>query len=123
MRFGEFLVHSNTVSEQAVLRALGEQQRRRPYIPQLMVEAKCLSGGQALRLCRLADDRQMEFLEVVKQEGLVTQEQADRIYETWRRSTPKVGEILVEMGVISRATLEEKLREHGTLQRAFPADA
>jgi len=124
MHFGEYLVQQKILSPHQILKALDKQRRRRIFIPLQLVELGAMPDYQALRLCTQADLNHEEFLDVLLNEGLVSQQQCTQIRIAWMRSGPPLGSLLVEMGLINeeiravvleefeaQKSLEENLRE------------
>lgn|GEM_PF-6244687 len=117
MHFGEYLVQQKILSAHQVLKALGEQRRRRHYIPLLLVELGALPDYRALDLCTKADQKNTDFLEVLLNEGVVSQQQCEQIHATWMRSGPPLGRLLVDLGLMDEATREEALEKFEAVKK------
>ncbi len=111
MHFGEYLVQQNILSAHLVLKGLAEQRRRRKFVPLLLVELGALADYRALRYCSIAEQSHSGFLEVLVREGFISEVQSAQIHDSWMRSGPPLGQLLVEMGFIDEQTLEEVLEE------------
>lgn len=111
VRFGEYLVLVGDATAAQVLVALGEQRRRRPFLPELMVRLGFMSDTDVLRLYRVAEERGQEFIATLHEEGKLSRSQALQIDSNWRASGPPIGVIMTELGMISNETREQRLRE------------
>ncbi len=111
MRLGDYLVQRKVLSAHQILKALAEQRRRRKFLPLLLVELGALEDHRALSFCSQADEQGEDFLDVLLQEKFISQEQCHLIRETWMRSGPPLGRLLVELGFMDEATRQELLDE------------
>jgi hypothetical protein len=117
MRFGEYLVEAGVVSEADVLTALAGQQRRQPFVPQLAVELGLITPQEAFRLLNLADQQNREFLEVALDEGLLGEDDLDRLTVAEQQSVPQLGTLLLAMDRLEPRTLHRHLNE---FRRRYP---
>lgn len=111
MHFGDYLVQRKILSAHQILKALAEQRRRRKFLPLLLVELGALEDHRALHFCSQADQSNEDFLDVLLHEGFVSQEQCELIRNTWMRSGPPLGRLLVELGFMDEGTREEVLED------------
>lgn len=118
MRFGEYLVEVGVVSEADVLTALAGQQRRQPFLPQLVVELGLLTPEEAFRLLNLADLQQRDFLEVAADEGRLDESDLARLTDAEQQSVPQLGTLLLAMDLLEPRTLHWHLNQ---FRRKYPA--
>jgi len=109
MHFGEYLVQQKILSAHQILKALAEQSRRREFLPLLLVEMGALPDYRALRYCTQADGNHEDFLKILLHEGFISQQQFTLIYNSWMRSGPPLGRLLVDMGFLDESTRAEAL--------------
>lgn len=119
MYFGEYLVQQKILSPHQILKALDKQRSRRIFIPLQLVELGAMPDYQALHLCTQADLNHEDFLDVLLNEGLISQQQCTQIRITWMRSGPPLGSLLVEMGLMNeeiRAVVLEEFEAKRSLE-------
>ena len=110
MLFGEFLIQKGAVGATAILEALDDQQRRKPFLGRVAVRARALTVVQVLRvLNRQVDDRRSFGVHAVEL-GYIDEATLDRILVDQRTAVPPLGEILVESGSLEPSRLQEMLR-------------
>lgn len=111
MRFGKFLTTRGVISAAQVLAALAQQSRERTYLPQLLADA----GVAPAELLLEYDDEILrndeELLVNSYRRGLVTARQYHSLEAQWKSSTPPLGEILVEQGLLTSSQLQGLLAE------------
>lgn len=112
MRFGKFLTTRGILSAAQVLAALGEQSRRRRFLPQFLAESGVVSADYALEYETAGSCADSELLADTYRQGLLTARQYNAIEMTWKASAPPLGEILVEQGFLSSERLQELLLEY-----------
>jgi hypothetical protein len=111
MRFGKFLTTQRVISAAHVLAALAEQARRRAYLPQLLADAGVVPPELALEYDPEALRNDEELLVDSYRRGLVTARQYHSLETQWRSSTPPLGEVLVEQGLLTSSQLQALLAE------------
>jgi hypothetical protein len=111
MHFGEYLVQQNILSAHQVLKGLAEQRRRRKFVPLLLVEMGALADYRALRYCSIAEQSHSGFLEVLVSKGYISEGQSAQMHDSWMRSGPPLGQLLVELGFMDEQTCTEVLEE------------
>jgi hypothetical protein len=111
MRFGKFLTTRGVISAAQVLAALAEQARRRSFLPQLLADAGVLTPELALEYDAEALRNDEELLVDSYRRGLVSARQYHALEAQWRSSTPPLGEILVEQGLLTSSQLQALLAE------------
>jgi len=117
MLFGEFLLREGAVDEAALLGALDEQQRRRPFLGTLAVREGALSAGDVLRVLRAQVDERRSFGAHAVSLGLLTDARLDALLALQRSHVPPIGEVLVERNAIAPESLQESLQRYFRLSR------
>ena len=111
MHFGEYLVQEKILSAHQVLKALAEQRRRRVFLPLLLVDMDALEDYRSLKYCSMANENGEDFLDVLVREGLISDDQRDRILKAWMNSGPPLGALCVEMGLMDEETRASTLED------------
>lgn len=100
----------NLVNEEQLLTALDAQEARAPSLHRLAVEAGALSPETALEVLDLRARGDERAFEVIAQEQYwLTREDLDALYRTRARRRPRLGEVLVRLGYLSREQLQRAL--------------
>ena len=110
-RFGRYLIKQGVVDVQHIVAALEIQRAERRSIADLAVEEGMMSHTQAKEILDLtggtvADDM---FGEIAIHFGYLVDEQLEVLLIQQRADVRRVGDILVDLGVLDRATLDEHL--------------
>lgn len=117
-RFGEFLVDEGYVTEEQLERGLAHQQKLRELrLGELLVQAGVVRQSE---LSRLVEQHLIEigrgltrlrFGEWLAEEGHVTPMQVQRaVWRQWHYRHRRIGEILVEMELMSQTHLDDAIR-------------
>ena len=117
MRFGLFLVQRGRVTPEHVLHALDSQQRGAAQIGKLAVRERLLTPQQVFEILNYQIDRGLLFGEAGILLGYLTAAQVDSMLALQCKSRPRIGELLVQMGVIDTATLVHEIGEFGRSAR------
>lgn len=104
MKFGEYLVENGLIDMEQLDAALEEQQRRRGHLPRLLIEQGLMSDESIVLAMERAKCADLSLLEVAEQRGDITAEQRVEIEQRHRESGPRLGELMVEMGMIDNET-------------------
>jgi hypothetical protein len=108
---GRKLLELGLVTEEQVLEALEAQESRAPSLPRLAVELDAMNHETALALLDLRAAGDERPFEVIAQEHLwLTREDIDQLHAERARRRPRLGDILVRLGHLSRDDLERTLR-------------
>jgi hypothetical protein len=111
-RFGEYLFEREIVPRSALRRALGIQRVRQTPFGQLAILHALLNVHQVFEILGVeAETPHRVFGEIAQELGHLTHKQVDRILELQLETRPSLGEILVEMGIISAEDLARHLSE------------
>lgn len=98
------------VTEDQLLTALDAQESRAPSLTRLAVEAGRLSVESALELMDMrARGDERSFEEIAQEQYWITRKDLEGLYELRAQRRPRLGEILVRLGFITRAQLREAL--------------
>ena len=114
-RFGQYLINNDIVTETMVMEALVIQQKRQENIARLAISKKYLSVKQVLTVFNRLADSSASFTDMAENLGYLTVSEVDMLKQQQRQSRPKIGEILVEMGVLKPATLDVMLEKYNRL--------
>jgi hypothetical protein len=101
MKFGEYLVHFGLVSRNDVLRTLEEQNRRRTFIPRMLVDRGILSAEDALKYWDDAIEQPEDYLVNMVISGHITHQQGAEVRNAWRRSAPPIDILLVQLEILT----------------------
>ena len=111
-RFGQFLINNDIVTEVMVMEALVAQQKRQENIAGLAIAKKYLSVKQVLTVFNRLADSTASFTDMAEKLGYLTTSEVAMLKQQQQQSRPKIGEILVEMGVLKPATLDVMLEKY-----------
>jgi hypothetical protein len=102
MRFGEYLVRTGLATGTDILMTLAEQDRRRTFIPRLVVELGVVTLPDAMNLWdeSLDEEHCEDFLTFLVSRGVLTKVAAIHARNQWMRSAPPLGLLLVELNVL-----------------------
>lgn len=118
-RFGRYLIKKGVVDVQHIVAALEIQRAERRSVADLAVEEGMMSDTQAKEILDLtggtvADDM---FGEIAIHFGYLVDEQLEVLLIQQRAEVRRVGDILVDLGVIEKAPLEQYLAEYEEAMR------
>jgi hypothetical protein len=105
LRFGQFLINKDLITEEDLNEALWLQRKATPPIGKLSVRGKKLSIKQVNRILSAQIDTAKKFGAVAIELGYLVQEDVDELLLIQKTSRPKLGEILIQMGKIDRSRL------------------
>ncbi len=111
MRFGDFLLNSGQISQTQLVAVLREQQDRQRSMAQLAVNDELLTMKEVAEIAAtLGSDLGSSFEECAVQGGKLLAIDVVFLLEAQRRTRPKLGELLVEMGFL-QPEVKERLLE------------
>lgn len=84
--------------------ALEEQVRRRCHLPRLLIEEGLMSDESIVLALEQAKFADIGLLESAERRGDITTEQRVEIEQRHRQTGPRLGELLVELGMIDNET-------------------
>ena len=114
-RFGQYLINNDIVTETMVMEALVTQQKRQENIARLAIAKKYLSVKQVLTVFNRLADSSASFTDMAENLGYLTDSEVAMLKQQQQQSRPKIGEVLVEMGVLKPATLDVMLEKYNHL--------
>jgi len=117
VRFGEYLISQNVVSEEELVAALDDQARSRPFVGSIAVELGYLTATQSFELSQALVEEGCEFLELARQRGVLDLVRVGIILRTQNERTPKIGQIFVRRKVIGENSLAELLKSFFAQER------
>lgn len=112
MLFGEYLLERRALDEPALLRALDEQQRRRPFLGAVAVAEGALGVREVLSVLAAQVDDRRSFGVLAVEMGLLTEERLDRLLARQRAAVPLLGETLVSLGCFDAGALRGYLEDY-----------
>jgi hypothetical protein len=122
--FGEYLADQGLVESHQVREAIELQKGRNPGIGEVAMRRGWLTAGDVERILAEQRTRNEMFGEIAVRRELLTPEQVDSLLEEQASNRIFLGEALLELGHIDRATLTEQLARfeaYKTEQRLYLA--
>ncbi len=106
LRLGELLMREGLLSEEQLAQALSVQKKREAYKPlgEICVELKFVSKAQLRRTLK-THRKNIRIGDLLVNLGMISVDQLKEALESQKAKGGKVGEILVEMGFITEASL------------------
>ena len=115
--FGLFLVKKGLASSQHIVKALDTQRERQMPIGKIALEYGLLDMKQVFEILnRQADEINVKFCAIALDLGYLDKQQVLFLLAIQKSRRPPIGEILVEMGVISPEQLAASLDEFKKVQ-------
>jgi hypothetical protein len=115
--FGLFLVKKGLASSQHIVKALDTQRGRQMPIGRIALEYGLLDMKQIFEILNLqADATHVKFCAIALDLRYLDKQQVNFLLAIQRSRRPPIGEILVEMGVISPEQLAVSLAEFEKVQ-------
>ncbi len=111
MRFGDFLVTEGQATQDEIARALAEQRRRQVPLGLLAIHGGVLQADDVHRLLKAQTLRRTwtRFGELAVQMRVLEEDQVDRLLQQQSGSRPRLGQVLVENGVLDEEQLTAQL--------------
>jgi len=110
MKFGLYLKNKGVITAEQLVSAIECQHNRMPPLGQLAMEAGILSPREVFSVLRCQSDIPHErFGEVAVALGVMTPAQLQRLLMIQWERKPDVGEVLVNQGVLSQAQADAEL--------------
>ena len=120
VRFGQYLVDLGIVSSDAVVKALRVQRERRVPFGRLCLQHGRLTVTQVFEILNLQSIAPHEmFGELCIESGYLSAADVAYILELQQKSRPPLGEILIEMDLISKEDLDELLESYTAFSGAL----
>lgn len=110
-RFGTFLVEQGLATAEQVIAALAAQKSAGQSIETLSCEQQMLTPLQVLDILNAIEDASDLFFRTAVELGYLAPEQVEELHALHQQQRPQLGEVLVRMGVLDRATLEDALQK------------
>lgn len=107
MRFGEYLVAEGRLNDEQLSRALTEQRRRQIPLGLLAIHSGALEAPQVHRVLRTQTNRRVwrRFGEVAQDLSLLDRPRVEQLLRQQAKSRPRLGEVLVDQGVLGQSEL------------------
>lgn len=109
VQFGLFLVRRGTATPEQVIAALDRQTAKQQAIGRVAYDQSILTAPQVIKvLTEQADDMEASrkrFGEIAVQQGYLDDPQVGQLLSAQRDGRPRLGDILVEMGVLDLESL------------------
>ena len=109
MHFGSFLVKKGVATPEHIIEALDCQMKKQKAVGKIALQYRLLEMNHMFTILNRQVDTDLKFCDIAIALGFLTREQADFILSIQMSKRPKLGEILVEMGVISQQQLAQAL--------------
>ncbi|GAB6041712.1 cyclic nucleotide-binding domain-containing protein [Endothiovibrio diazotrophicus] len=117
--FGEYLVNRGLVTEEQVLEALEAQRRQTPAFEKMALRLSLLNMKQVFLLLTAQASTDLSFPELAVRDGYLSADQAVFVLENIDRERPPLGDMLVELGTVSRPDMEGALEAYEEHKRQF----
>ena len=114
-KFGQFLVNNDVVTDAMVLEALVRQEKSQENISRIAIAKRYLTVKQVLSIYNEQADSCDSFTAMAKKLGYLTESEIAQLQTLQQQSRPRLGEILVDMGVMDHKTLELMLKKFNAL--------
>lgn len=113
VRFGQYLVDLGIVSSDAIIKALRIQRERRMPFGRLCLQHGRLTVTQVFEVLNLQSIAPHEmFGELCIESGYLSAADVAYILELQQKSRPPLGELLIEMELLTEADLQELLESY-----------
>lgn len=112
MRFGEFLVSKNLVSEADIEHALETQRQTKKFLGTLAVEVGMISRLENIGIIMAQRQGEQSYGELARQQGLLTDEQVEELLQLQNDTSMPLGKILVAETSLRRFDLVMALKEY-----------
>jgi len=109
--FGAHLVRRGVATASQIVEALARQNARRVPIDQLAITRGALTAADVLRVMDEARRTHDDFVRCSVKLGLLAPAAVADLLDAQRATGPRIGELLVEMGVLTHVTLLRELEE------------
>jgi len=109
--FAQYLVDNDVIAAEDALQALDEQRRRTPPIGRLALKRGLLNMKQVFAILAEQPETGLRFGEQAIFMGYLERSAMEGLLEEQRRLRPGLGEVLTEMGVVRKGTLQKCRRE------------
>lgn len=114
-RFGQFLVNNDVVTDAMVMEALVRQEKAQENIARIAIGKRYLTVKQVLTVFNAQADSCDSFTVMAKKLGYLTENEIAALLSLQQQSRPRLGEILVDMGVLDNKTLDIMLAKFSAL--------
>ena len=118
IHFGTFLVREGLATPEHIVRALDSQLEKQKAVGKIALEHRLLEMKHMFNILNRQVDTNLKFCDIALALGYLTREQVDFILAIQLAKRPKIGEILVEMKVITQQQLEEALDGYEKLKES-----
>ena len=116
-KFGQYLVNNDVVTDAMVMEALVRQQKAQENIARIAISKHYLTVKQVLAIFNAQADSCDSFTVMARKLGYLTENEVAELLSLQQQTRPRLGEILVEMGVMDRSTLEVMLDKFHALDQ------
>ncbi len=115
--FGQHLLHKGLITEEQLIKALDHQLHSRVWLGRLAFEDELLDLDQVVEILARQDVTKKLFGEVAVELGHLTSAQRDHLLEVQKLRSPRLGQVLAELGLFSVDVLEEELEAYESSPR------
>ena len=110
--FGAYLVHQKLATPSLIVEALDRQRVIRRPIAAIAREQRLLDMDQLFQVLNQQVDSGKLFGKIAVENGFLTKKDLKRLLFIQKSEIPHLGEILIDMGVISPAVMEGALNRY-----------
>jgi len=116
MHFGTFLVKKGFSTPEQIIQALDSQMKKQMAVGTIALQYRLLEMNHMFTILNRQVDTDLKFCDIAIALGFLTRDQADFILSIQMSKRPRLGEILVEMGVLNQQQLVEALTAYEKLK-------
>ncbi len=110
--FGQYLIDKGHVSQKQLLECLIEQSNLMQSIPKLCFDHKILEENDIFEILKSQATSKKDFVTLATDMGLWSQEKQDKLEAESKKSRPKIGQLLIEKGIIPNEKLAQILADY-----------
>jgi hypothetical protein len=123
MHFGSFLVKKGVATPEHIIEALDCQMKKQKAVGKIALQYRLLEMKHMFNILNRQVDTDLKFCDIALALGYLTREQVDFILAIQMAKRPKIGQILVENGVISQQQLEEALDGYEQFKKSVESES
>jgi len=110
-KFGQFLINNDVIDEIVLFNALLLQEEKQESIVCIAIAEEMMTVSQVMSVFNEQPDTCASFTDMAVSLGYLNTEQVSELLLLQMKTRPLLGQLLVEMGEIDQATLDELLEK------------
>ena len=114
-KFGQFLINNDVIDEAVLFEALLLQEKQQESTARLAIANNYMTVKQVMSVFNEQPDTCVSFLDMAITLDYVNTDQANTLKLLQQQSRPRLGEILVQLGVLDSFVLEDMLEKFSML--------